>query len=187
MLDVGCGIGLDACELRRLVGAAGRVVGIDYREEMTAEARRRSEAASFRPEFLVGEAHRLNFHDHTFDACRADRVLQHLDDPRAALAEMVRVARPGGTVQIIDRDWGLVAVDADDQAVTRTILDRICWKIRNRWIGRQLPALFRDCGLKRVRVSAVPITVRDFRLADTLLDLTQTAGHAVNEGGCYQT
>ncbi len=84
VLDVGCGIGRDARELRLLVGAAGRVVGIDYSEEMIAEARRRSEVASFGPEFLVGEAHRISFHDDTFDACRADRVLQHLDDPRAA-------------------------------------------------------------------------------------------------------
>ena len=71
-------------------------------------------------------------------------MLQHLADPRAAFEEMVRVTKPGGTVQIIDRDWGMVAVEADDQAVTRKILNCIGGKIRNGWIGRRVPVLFHD-------------------------------------------
>src|SRR5258708_4442950 len=95
---------------------------------------------------------------------------------------MVRVTKPGGTVQIVDRDWGLVAVESNDQAVTRKILDYVCGKIRNGWIGRQVPVLFRDCGLQEVRVEALPITVQDFRVADRLFDLTLGAGHAADEG-----
>jgi ubiquinone/menaquinone biosynthesis C-methylase UbiE len=182
VLDVGCGIGHDARELTRLVGARGRVVGADYSKEMIAEARRRAKDVSSFPEFVVSEAHHLGFSSNTFDASRADRVLQHLADPRAAFEEMVRVSKPGGTVQIVDRDWGLVAVDADDQVVTRKILDHICAKIRNGWIGRRVPVLFQDSGLQEVRVEAIPITMRDFRVADTLLDLTLVAGNAADEG-----
>jgi ubiquinone/menaquinone biosynthesis C-methylase UbiE len=182
VLDVGCGIGQDARELMRLVGAQGRVVGVDYSKEMIAEARRDTKDGSSLPKFVVSEAHQLGFSSNTFDASRADRVLQHLADPRAAFEEMVRVTKPGGTVQIVDRDWGLVAVDADDQVVTRKILDRICTKIRNGWIGRRVPVLFQDGGLQEVRVEAIPITVRDFRVADILLDLTLVAGHAADEG-----
>jgi ubiquinone/menaquinone biosynthesis C-methylase UbiE len=182
VLDVGCGVGQDACELKRLVGVRGRVVGIDYSEEMVVEARRRAKDVSSLPRFAVSEAHQLGFSSNTFDASRADRVLQHLADPRAAFEEMVRVTKPGGTVQIVDRDWGMVAVEADDQAVTRKILDHICTKIRNGWIGRRVPVLFRDSGLQEVHVEALPITMRDFRIADTLLDLTLVAGHAADEG-----
>jgi ubiquinone/menaquinone biosynthesis C-methylase UbiE len=182
VLDVGCGIGQDAGELTRLVGARGRVVGADYSKEMIAEARRRAKDVSSFPQFVVSEAHSLGFSSNTFDASRADRVLQHLADPRAAFEEMVRVTKAGGTVQIVDRDWGMVAVDADDHAVTRKILDHICAKIRNGWIGRRVPVLFQDSGLQEVRVEAIPITVRDFRVADTLLDLTLVAGHAADEG-----
>jgi len=182
VLDVGCGIGQDARELMRLVGARGRVVGVDYSVEMIAEARRGAKDGSSLPKFAVSEAHHLGFSSNTFDASRADRVLQHLADPQAAFEEMVRVTKPGGTVQIVDRDWGMVAVDADDQAITRKILDHICTKIRNGWIGRRVPVLFQDSGLQEVRVEALPITVRDFRVADTLLDLTLIAGHAADEG-----
>ena len=182
VLDVGCGLGHDARELMRLVGARGRVVGADYSEEMIAEARRGSKGISSLPRFVVSEAHQLGFSSNTFDASRADRVLQHLADPRAAFEEMVRVTKPGGTVQIIDRDWGMVAVDADDQAVTRKILNFLCGKFRNGWIGRRVPVLFRDAGLQEVRVEALPITVRDFRVADLLLGLTLIAGNAADEG-----
>jgi len=182
VLDVGCGLGQDARELMRLVGARGRVVGVDYSVEMIAKARRGAKDGSSLPKFVVSEAHHLGFSSNTFDASRADRVLQHLADPRAAFEEMVRVTKPGGTVQIVDRDWGMVAVDADDQAVTRKILDHICTKIRNGWIGRRVPVLFQDAGLQEVRVEAVPITMRDFRVADTLLDLTLIAEHAADEG-----
>ena len=181
VLDVGCGTGDDARELAKLVGARGRVVGVDASESLIAEARRRAEGAVPRLEFLVAEAHRIEFPADSFDACRADRVLQHLADPSAALAEMVRVCRPGGIVEIVDRDWGLVAVDADDQVVTRIILDRICGGIRNGWIGRRLPALFHDAGLEHVRATARPIALREFQAADALLDLTIVTGHAVNE------
>ena len=58
-------------------------------------------------------------------------------------------------MQIVDRDWGLVAVESNEQAVTRKILDRICGKIRNGWIGRRVPVLFRECGLQEVRVEAL--------------------------------
>jgi ubiquinone/menaquinone biosynthesis C-methylase UbiE len=182
VLDVGCGLGQDARELMQLVGARGRVVGIDYSEEMIAEARRRAKDVSSFPKFVVCEAHHIGFSSDTFDASRADRVLQHLADPRVAFEEMVRVTKPGGTVQIVDRDWGLVAIESNDQAVTRKILDLICEKIRNGWIGRRIPVLFRECGLQEVRVEALSITVQDFRVADRLLDLTLAAGHAADEG-----
>jgi ubiquinone/menaquinone biosynthesis C-methylase UbiE len=44
---------------------------------------------------VVGDAQHLVFADATFDRCRAERVLMHLDHPEQALAEMVRVVRLG--------------------------------------------------------------------------------------------
>jgi len=182
VLDLGCGTGDDARALAALVGAQGLVIGVDASRAMVAEARKRSLESGLEVEFIVGNAERLDLARNSFDACRSDRLLQHLPDPGRALREMVRVANPGAVVQAIDGDYGMVALDSTDRATTRTILDRICDGIRNGWIGRRLPALLRECGLKDVRTEAWVGTTADFRIANQMLDLEAVARRARDEG-----
>lgn len=157
ILDVGCGTGDDARVLAQMVGAMGRVVGIDNSEAMLAEARRRAAGLRLPLDHLFGEAHRLDFADDTFDGCRSERTLMHLDDPRRAIAEMVRVARPGGSIVVFDFDWDAVMIDSPDRSLTRRVVHLMSDRIRHGWIGRQLPGLFRDAGL--IDVTIIPHTI----------------------------
>ncbi len=182
VLDLGCGTGDDARELAALVGADGLVIGVDLSRAMVAEARKRSLESGLEVEFIVGNAERLDLARNSFDACRADGLLQHVPDPGRALREMARVASPGAIVQAIDRDYGMVALDSADRATTRTILDRICDGIRNGWIGRHLPALMRECGLKDVRTEARVGTIADFGIANRMLELEAAARRTRDEG-----
>jgi len=101
ILDLGCGTGDEALELARLVGSAGRVVGVDRSQTMVAEARRRAAGKYLPVEYRLSDAQCLDFPDEWFDGCRCERVLQHLDDPRQAVAELVRVVRPDGRVVVV--------------------------------------------------------------------------------------
>jgi len=56
--------------------------------------------------FAVGDAYNLDFDDDTFDIVHAHQVLQHLNDPVAALREMHRACRPEGIVAVRDADYG---------------------------------------------------------------------------------
>lgn len=181
VLDVGCGTGDDLRELAALVGPEGLAIGVDSNREMIGEARRRAASANLELEFIVGDVERLDLAAGSFDACRADLLFQHVADPSRALSEMARVANPGAVVEVIDRDLGLVAVDAADRATTRTILNQACDGITNGWIGRRLPALFRDCGLKDVRCRAAPIATGQFAIANSMLDLEVVARRAAQE------
>ncbi len=96
VLDIGCGTGDDALEMAELVGADGKVVGIDHSQTMVEEARDRSRASSLPIEFLHGDAHHLPLPDGGFDRCRADKTFQHLSEPERALCEVIRVTEPGG-------------------------------------------------------------------------------------------
>lgn len=87
--DVGCGLGRDTEVILDEVGSAGRVVGIDAAKELIATAIERTRATAPRREFRVGDALALEFPDSTFDACRADRVLQHLQDPGRRLVQLL--------------------------------------------------------------------------------------------------
>jgi ubiquinone/menaquinone biosynthesis C-methylase UbiE len=148
---------------------------------MIDEARQRSAAFEISLEFEVGDAGHLPWDSNFFDACRADRVFQHLPDPQRALTEMIRVLKPGGRVLVIDRDWGMTAVDASDAATTRVVLNRVCSGIRNGWIGRQLWWLFQNAGVINPEVGARTINIQSFDDANTLLDLLVVLEHAVAE------
>ena len=131
VLDVGCGTGDDARALAQIVGPTGRVVGLDASAAMIDEARQRSDGLGLPLEFLVGDAHRLDFADATFDGARADRTFQHLEDPERALAELARVTRPDGAVVVAGPDWGTLIVDAPDQVTTRRVLAAVADGTRN--------------------------------------------------------
>ena len=114
VLDVGCGLGHDAVSILAMVGPAGRVVGIDAGQKLIEKAIERTQAIFPRPDFRVGDALALEFADNTFDACRTDRVLQHLHDPARAVSEMVRVTRPGGRVAVLEPDWHTMTIAGGD-------------------------------------------------------------------------
>jgi len=160
LLDAGCGTGADATNLAHDVGSAGSVVGVDLSARMTAEARRRTADYSLSLPLPVAFARAsltaLPFATAAFDACRAERVLHHLEDPTAALAELVRVTRPGGRVVVMDGDLDTIILDAADRDVTRRIVHFVADCRAQPWGARHLPALFREAGL--VAVAAVPHT-----------------------------
>ncbi len=159
VLDLGCGTGDDARELRRIVGPAGRVVGVDVSETMIETARERSDREAVPVEFDVVDAFALHYPDDTFDACRAERVLMHVDgDPADAIAELVRVTRPGGRVAISDFDWDADVYDHPDVETTRAIVRAISDGIRNGQVGRRLERLLGGAGLGDVRVQGVGIS-----------------------------
>ena len=157
VLDVGCGLGQEVRRLAQRVGPRGRVVGVDANPAMITEARRRGAGLSLPISFSVGDAHHLGFPDDIFDLCRTERVLRYLDKPEAALAEMVRVARPGGCVLAFAFDSDQTVVDAPDPALVRRVAEALYAAVAHPWIGRQLFGLFQRAGLREVRV--VPNTL----------------------------
>jgi ubiquinone/menaquinone biosynthesis C-methylase UbiE len=157
VLDVGCGPGTDVFDMMEVVGPAGRLVGLDASEVMIAEARRRAEELDLPITFEVGEVHALPFPDATFDVCRAARLLEHLPAAEPALTEMVRVTRPGGRIAVFDFDWDTMIIDHPDKEATRTIVLSYSDSIRNGWIGRQLPRLFKEQRLELVSIDTVQV------------------------------
>ena len=97
-LDVACGTGQLTIELRRRVGPAGRVVGLDFSDRMLAIAREASPLV----EWVQGDATSLPFEDHGFDAATTAFGLRNLADPVGGLAEMRRVVRPGGRLVVLE-------------------------------------------------------------------------------------
>lgn len=180
VLDVGCGTGDDARMLAAVVGPTGRVVGVDLSKSAITEANRRSEGSTAPVEFRLGDAYELGFPADQFDAARADRIFQHLEDPARALQELLRVTRPDGRIVAADPDYGTLVVDSTDRTATEEILrSRFA---RNRWMGRQLRALFVRAGLVDVEVRGVVVLFTSLSPADDIMGLTRSAREAVDAG-----
>jgi SAM-dependent methyltransferase len=162
VLEVGCGTGGMARGLAQVVGAGGQVVGIDLSETMLVEARRRSMNVP-NVEFLQADVHQLPFADQSFDRCYSRNVFEVVEDPRRAISEMVRVLRPGGIVVIPAPDYGSMAIDGSDRALTRTIINYIGDVESNGWMGRQLPYLFVQTGLGDIKIDVTAHVCNDFQ------------------------
>ncbi len=145
VLDAGCGAGRAVSEMKEM---GMQAFGVDSSDEIIEVARRRFPACDFR----VSCADTLPFEDGSMDRYRAERLYQHLQTPMTSLMEAYRVLAPGGRIEVMDTDWDMLAVDADDKEMTRRMLHAHADSIANPWMGRQLSGLLMDAGFKEVGV-----------------------------------
>jgi SAM-dependent methyltransferase len=96
VLDVACGTGALTLAVAEIAGPSGSVVGLDANPEMLAVARRKP----VQIEWLEGTAEALPLPDNSFDAVVSQFGLMFFEDKPKALAEMVRVLRPGGRLVV---------------------------------------------------------------------------------------
>ena len=98
VLDVATGTGDLAIELSRRVGATGVVIGSDFAEQMLDVAR----VKDARLTWEWANALELPYEDDRFDAVTVGFGARNFSDLDRGLAEMVRVARPGGRVVVLE-------------------------------------------------------------------------------------
>jgi ubiquinone/menaquinone biosynthesis C-methylase UbiE len=182
VLDLGCGPGADLPALAEAAGGNGRVIGIDNDPDAVRQARDRT-AGLPQVEVREGDVQALGFPAASADKARTDRVLQHVPDPAAVLAEARRVLRDGGTAVFAEPDWDTLLIDYPDlataRAYTRYVTDRV---IRNAVLGRQLPRLAAEAGFHVRKVIPVTAVYRDVQEADQVLGLKRVTGRAVQAG-----
>ena len=110
VLDAGAGFGRHAYEVAR---RGGRIVALDYADDEVRTTRATFgamlEEGQIRRDSYVGalrgDATRLPFPDDTFDRVITSEVLEHIQDDVSAIAELVRVLRPGGSFACTVPSW----------------------------------------------------------------------------------
>jgi SAM-dependent methyltransferase len=93
VLEIGVGLGTDHVQFAR---AGAELSGVDLTDKGVALVRRRLELEDLSSELQVADAERLPFEDGAFDVVYSWGVLHHTPDTPRAVAEAVRVLRPGG-------------------------------------------------------------------------------------------
>ncbi len=159
ILDVGAGL----CQLSRAMAraAGARVVAVERSAEQRAEAARQARAAGEADllDLRGGEAEALPLRRGewgTFDLAHARYLLEHVPDPAAVVAGMVRAVRPGGRIVLADDDHDLLRLFPEPPAV------RAAWRAFVRgydrngndpYVGRRLAALLHAAGAAPRRIT----------------------------------
>lgn len=182
VVDLGCGPGADLRRYAEAVGPGGQVVGVDYDDTAVTDARARTADLS-QVQVWLADISALDLVSGSVDAVHADRVLQHVADPSAAVAEAVRILRPGGRVVFAEPDWRTLVVDHPEpqlsEAFTRYVVD---YQVRNPWIGIALPRLCRSAGLTELTVIPVTTVFETLAAADRILGFDRVSQRAVDRG-----
>ena len=111
-LDLCCGTGDISFALAK---SGAQVTGLDFSEAMLAVANQRNPQSAIRnPQFIQGDAQKTLFANDTFDAVTVGFGLRNLASWEAGLDEMVRVAKPGARLIVLD-------FGKPDNALWRTI------------------------------------------------------------------
>jgi ubiquinone/menaquinone biosynthesis C-methylase UbiE len=175
VLDVGCGLGFDVDRVAESVGPQGEAVGLDLSQSFVDAATSRNSARSSRARFVVGDAHQMAFDDESFDACRVDRSLQHLENPQRVVSEMCRVLRRGGRIVCAEPDWGTFTIASPDRPKVRRIVEVWSDRFRHGWIGRELFGLLHAIGLADIEITGHLLVAEGFSAVDTVFDVRRTA------------
>ena len=159
-LDVCCGTGDLALELRRRIGPDGRVVGCDFSEPMLELARRKSGDEGLPVEFGWADALELPYGDRSFDAVTIGFGARNLADLDRGLSEMARVLRPGGRLVILE--------------ITRPEREPLA-SFYSLWFDRLVPVLGAVAG-DQDAYSYLPESVRSFPQPEALAAMIDRAG-----------
>ncbi|MGH7248964.1 MAG: methyltransferase domain-containing protein, partial [Pseudomonadota bacterium] len=98
------------------------------------------------------------FPDRSFERVFCKNVLEYVDSAPDTVAEMARVAAPGGTVVAVDSDWDMLALDLGPDAselTERVLAASKSIAIKEPTIGRRLYGMFRAAGLGEVKAEVL--------------------------------
>jgi SAM-dependent methyltransferase len=157
LLDCGCGPGSITLDLARLV-APGEVVGIDLEPRRVSQAGQAAQDQGvLNARFREGTVYELPFAEGAFDRVFANGLLEHVDDPVRALAEMSRVTRPGGWLGVRSPDLRFNVCNPPSDFVKQIwdlMMDGRARSGGNWGIGATLRGLLHDVGLLDIAATA---------------------------------
>lgn len=136
VLENGCGVGM---YIEHLSPCGGTVIGLEYDFERAAETRKNS------PHILNAAGESIPLPTSAFDMVLSHEVIEHVQDDRAAIREMIRVLRPGGRVVLFCPNRGY-------PFETHGIYWKGKYHFGNKLFVNYLPRAFRDKLAPHVRV-----------------------------------
>ncbi len=164
ILDAGCGTGEVSWRLAELFPDA-TVLGVDLLEVNLERARARCGRLGARLRFERHDVFELGVPDRTFDLAVCRHVIQAIPRAERALAELVRVTRPGGRLHLVAEDYGMIHFPPrrlDPLAFWPEVPRRFGPTMGiDLFVGRKTPGILHGLGVRSIAVDYVVVdTIR---------------------------
>lgn len=159
VLEMGAGTGVFSEDLLRVLGSDGSLVAIERDERQVRAARERLGARADLRQGDVNEPPLEGSEWGSFDLVHARFLLEHLPNPQRAVDVMVRAARPGGRIALVDDDHSLMRFAPDPGGMAelwRDYAERYRDLGCDPEVGRRLVTLLVDAGAEPMRTTQIP-------------------------------
>ncbi|MDG5814412.1 methyltransferase domain-containing protein [Chitinispirillales bacterium ANBcel5] len=181
VLDVGCGPGIDTATLFTQKVNQGIVVGVDIDSNMVKAAQNATKDTT-RIGYFQANSYCLPFSHQSFDSVRSERLLQHLDQPQCAIAEMKRVCRKNGIIVVVDCDHSSLSIDTTQKDIEWKLRRSRTEQIPNGYSGRNLFRLLKKQGLCGVAIELHTIAVHSYHLFRKFSCMDEAEQKALSSG-----
>lgn len=191
-LEVGCGTGYDIAEIAKKLSSSGEAVGVDFSKGCLEYSQACYKEANLPLRFALGNAEDLRgdaskeysrLEDNYFDACKTDRVLMHVGDPKRAISELKRVTKERGIVVVGEPDWGAFIINSDLNDISLKITNAMCSPespvVKSPLIGRELYSHFVQCGFHHIDVTILNIPFYTLEEFNPIIPLDSFLEHAL--------
>lgn len=147
ILDVGAGTGRFSLAMAKKL-SAGKVICLDLSKEMLQQLKRKAEDEGLKGkiQILKGEASSTGLENESLDLVVSNNVFHELSNPEAALAEILRVLKPGGWV---------IITDFKDTWISKLICKSHSKNAHGPFSVRELEMLFTKAGLSNIKVYSI--------------------------------
>ncbi len=184
ILELGCGTGSDAIQLAQQFGEAIQVIGLDHDPELLVLGREAAKKSGLKHlEFVEGLAEDLPFPANSLDGIRAERLVQHLQQPKKVLEEVHRTLKPGGKVVLVETDWSGLNIYNSELEIERNLVDYLTHKRVNfGTASREIGLLLDGLGFRNIQWVVKPFVIHRLDAANKYIMFDKMLMSATDEG-----
>jgi ubiquinone/menaquinone biosynthesis C-methylase UbiE len=175
IVEIGCGPGF-VTGLMASIFPEESVLGIDNSTEMISVANKVVKPVHPNVDFMEGDAYSTSLPDNFSDLVYGRMLYQHLNNPKKAATEAIRILKSRGQLCVVDVDAGFQFIEPPCDAFDN--LNRLAGEAQrayggDRCIGRKLPHIMQSAGFRDIRFETITITSLDIPLEEYLTITTR--------------
>lgn len=171
LIDLGCGNGIDV-ENMSIIYPEKNIYGVDHDANLIDECNQRISEKHTNTYFKVGDASQLPFDNHTINGVRAERLFQHLENPKSVLIEIRRVLQKEGVLQVLETDWSSINLYNTPDKLAKRIYDYyVNTMVKNGTICKLLIPLINEANYSDLKIEVFSIKIDEYKQACELIKL----------------